>query len=213
MNPMPLFLRTLLFATLLIGGHQNALAENPRVRMTTSMGEIVLELEADKAPATVANFLNYVKRDFYVDTIFHRVIDGFMIQGGGWTTQFERKETSAPIQNEADNGLKNALGTVAMARTGDPHSATAQFFINVNDNDFLNHTKKSSRGWGYAVFGRVVEGMDVVDKMRAVPTGARGPMRQDVPQVDIVITKMTIMETPAASDASTSKAATAGEKQ
>lgn len=159
----------------------------PKVELTTSAGAIVLELDRDKAPQSVENFLKYVDAKHYDGTIFHRVIQNFMIQGGGFTEDMQRKKTRDPIGNEADNGLKNLRGTVAMARTGDPHSATAQFFINVKDNMFLNHRSKDSRGWGYTVFGRVVSGMDVVDKIRAAKTGAKGPFRKDAPVENVVI--------------------------
>lgn len=159
-----------------------------KVQLDTNMGAIVLELDADKAPRTVANFLQYVDDGFYTNTIFHRVIDGFMIQGGGFTPQFQKKDTRAPIMNEASNGLKNLRGTIAMARTYDPHSATAQFFINVADNAFLDHTSQSPQGWGYCVFGKVVAGMDVVDKIRQIPTIGAGPFRKDVPRQSVVIT-------------------------
>jgi peptidyl-prolyl cis-trans isomerase B (cyclophilin B) len=158
------------------------------VKLHTSLGVITLELDAEKAPRTVANFLQYVKDGFYANTVFHRVIDGFMVQGGGMEPGMKQKQTSAPIPNEADNGLKNDAYTVAMARTSDPHSATAQFFINVADNDFLNHSSPTPQGWGYCVFGRVVEGQDVVDKIKAVATGSRG-MHQDVPVKDVLIEK------------------------
>jgi peptidyl-prolyl cis-trans isomerase B (cyclophilin B) len=168
----------------LVSGAQAA--EKPRVRLTTTSGEIVIELENQRARRTTENFLAYVRNGFYDGTIFHRVIADFMIQGGGFTESFSRKETQAPIRNEADNGLRNLRGTVAMARTGDPHSATAQFFINAVDNAFLDHRTPDARGWGYAVFGRVVEGMDVVDQIRKVPTGNRGRM-QNVPRTAVVI--------------------------
>jgi cyclophilin family peptidyl-prolyl cis-trans isomerase len=158
--------------------------ENPRVALETSKGKIVLELYADKAPETVKNFLAYVDAGFYDGTIFHRVIPGFMIQGGGFTADMKQKRPQKPIRNEADNGLRNELGTIAMARTQNPHSATAQFFINTVDNDHLNHKSKSTQGWGYAVFGRVVEGMAVVDAISGVKTGAR-----DVPTEAVVITR------------------------
>jgi cyclophilin family peptidyl-prolyl cis-trans isomerase len=161
-------------------------ADNPRVALETSKGRIVLELYADKAPQTVANFLKYVDAGFYDGTIFHRVIPGFMIQGGGFTAEMEQKATRPPIANEADNGLKNERGTIAMARTSDPHSATAQFFINTVDNDFLNHRGKSTQGWGYAVFGRVVEGINVVDEISGSKTVSRGGYR-DVPAEPVVI--------------------------
>lgn len=156
------------------------------VALNTSKGRIVLELDAAKAPRTTANFLAYVKSGHYDGTIFHRVIDNFMIQGGGFDARMNQKPTNAPIENEADNGLKNELGTIAMARTQDPHSASAQFFINVKNNDFLNHTGKNLQGWGYAVFGRVTEGLDVLDTIRKVPTGRHGG-HGDVPTTPIVI--------------------------
>jgi peptidyl-prolyl cis-trans isomerase B (cyclophilin B) len=162
------------------------------VKLHTNHGTIVLELDAAKAPATVANFLQYVSDDHYANTVFHRVIDGFMIQGGGLDSGMKQKATRKPVKNEADNGLKNAAYTIAMARTGDPHSATAQFFINVSDNKSLNHTAATQQGWGYCVFGRVVDGMDVVDKIRKVKTGSRG-MHQDVPVEDVVITKAEVV--------------------
>lgn len=155
------------------------------VIIRTTFGDITLELDAEKAPITVANFLEYARAGFYDGTIFHRVINNFMIQGGGFDTSMSQKPVREPIQNEADNGLKNDFGTIAMARTTDPHSATAQFFINVKDNDFLNHSGKNMQGWGYAVFGRMVEGEDVLEKIRNVKTtSSRG--HQDVP-VDAVI--------------------------
>ena len=156
------------------------------VKLHTSLGVITLELDAEKAPATVANFLEYVKSGFYDNTIFHRVIDGFMVQGGGMEPGMKQKTTRAQIKNEADNGLKNEAYTVAMARTSNPDSATAQFFINVSDNTFLNHTAKTPQGWGYCVFGRVVEGKDIVDRIKKVKTGNRG-MHQDVPAEDVLI--------------------------
>ena len=155
--------------------------------LETTSGDILVELYPDKAPETVANFLKYVDDGFYNNTIFHRVIPGFMIQGGGLTARMQQKDTSAPIKNEADNGLKNDRGTIAMARTMDPHSATAQFFINLVDNDFLNFQAPSGNGWGYCVFGRVTEGMDVVDKIAKVKTTTVG-MYQDVPSDLVVIT-------------------------
>ncbi len=156
------------------------------VRLHTSLGTITLELDAAKAPATVANFLEYVNSGHYTNTVFHRVIDGFMIQGGGFEPGMKQKPTRAPIQNEAANGLKNKAYTVAMARTPDPHSASAQFFINVADNDFLDFRAATPNEFGYCVFGRVVEGQDVVDKIRKVTTGSRG-MHRDVPVEDVVI--------------------------
>ncbi|KOX11122.1 MULTISPECIES: peptidylprolyl isomerase [unclassified Streptomyces] len=156
------------------------------VELNTNFGRIVLELNDAEAPKTVENFLSYVRSGHYDGTIFHRVISGFMIQGGGFTPDMAQKPTQAPIQNEADNGLKNNNYTVAMARTNDPHSATAQFFINVSDNAFLNYSAKSPTGWGYAVFGRVTEGQDVVDSIKGVKTGSRGG-HQDVPTEPVVI--------------------------
>ena len=158
------------------------------------MGTIVIQLFIDKAPRTVDNFLYYVKSGFYDGTVFHRVIKGFMIQGGGFTTDMERKNTKAPIVNEADNGLKNKRGTLAMARTTQPDSATAQFFINTVDNTFLNHRDKSLQGWGYCVFGAVISGMDAVDKIENVPTGTKGKYR-DIPIKEVVITQATVIDT------------------
>ncbi|HEY5789307.1 MAG TPA: peptidylprolyl isomerase [Gammaproteobacteria bacterium] len=159
---------------------------NPQVRMQTSHGEITLELDAEKAPLTVANFLDYVRDGFYDGTVFHRVIDGFMIQGGGFTAEMQQKQTRTPVANEAGNGLKNARGTIAMARTQVVDSATAQFFINVADNDFLNHRDTTPAGFGYAVFGRVVAGMETVDAIRKVATGRFGG-HGDVPTAAVVI--------------------------
>lgn len=162
------------------------------ILMTTTVGPMTLELDTDKAPKTVKNFLSYVTNGHYDGTIFHRVIDNFMIQGGGFTTDMEQKSTQAPIENEANNGLKNARGTIAMARTQDPHSATAQFFINVSENDFLNHTGENMQGWGYAVFGKVTEGEDVLDKIRGVQTGNQAG-HQDVPLEPIIIESVTVV--------------------
>jgi peptidyl-prolyl cis-trans isomerase B (cyclophilin B) len=162
------------------------------VELHTNHGVIKLELDAEKAPKTVENFLSYVKNGHYDNTVFHRVIDGFMIQGGGFEPGMNQKPTAAPINNEANNGLKNDNGTVAMARTNDPHSATAQFFINVKDNDFLNHSSPTPQGWGYTVFGKVVEGMDVVEKIKKVRTGSKG-FHQDVPVDDVVIEKAVVV--------------------
>ena len=163
-----------------------------RVLMKTLLGDMTLELDVDKAPATVANFVEYAQSGHYDNTIFHRVINNFMVQGGGFDTDMRQKGTNAPIQNEANNGLKNDRGTIAMARTMDPHSATAQFFINVSDNDFLNFSGENMQGWGYAVFGRVVEGEDVLDKIRVVPTGSQAG-HQDVPTDPIVIESVTVL--------------------
>ncbi|MBG2915251.1 peptidylprolyl isomerase B [Proteus terrae] len=163
------------------------------VTFHTNYGDIVINTFADKAPATVENFLDYCKEGFYDNTIFHRVINGFMIQGGGFEPGMNQKATKAPVRNEANNGLANNRGTLAMARTNDPHSATAQFFINVADNDFLNFRAENANGWGYCVFAEVVEGMDVVDKIKAVSTGRSG-FHQDVPREDIIIKSVTISE-------------------
>ena len=164
-----------------------------RVKLETSEGNIVLQLDITRAPLSVLNFMKYVRSGFYDGTIFHRVIKDFMIQGGGFTPEMERKTPNAPIKNEADNGLKNLRGTIAMARTNDPHSATAQFFINTVDNSFLNHTDKTPRGWGYTVFGRVIKGMNVVDKIRNQRTGPNGPFPSDVPLKMVLIHKATII--------------------
>jgi peptidyl-prolyl cis-trans isomerase B (cyclophilin B) len=182
-------------AGLILGAGPSARAErsHPVVKLETSMGDITLELSADKAPVTVANFLEYVKAGFYNGTIFHRVINGFMIQGGGLDAQMEKKPTRAPIKNEADNGLTNDAYTVAMARTGDPNSATAQFFISVANNTFLNHTAKTPQGWGYAVFGKVVKGKEVVDKIKGVTTTTKGDY-ENVPQEPVTILKATVVK-------------------
>ena len=166
---------------------------HPKVELhIKDQGVITLELDEDKAPKTVANFLNYVKKGQYDGTIFHRVIDGFMIQGGGFTAGMNQKPTDAPIENEANNGLKNEKYSVAMARTQAPHSASAQFFINVADNAFLNHSAPTAQGWGYAVFGKVVGGQDVVDRLKAVKTGRRG-FHDDVPMEDVVLEKAVVV--------------------
>lgn len=170
-----------------------AFAADPRVELQTSMGTIVLELYAAKAPKTVANFLRYVKDGHYQGTQFHRVIDNFMIQGGGFDRNFKEKQTRATIENEAANGLKNDRGTIAMARRPDPHSASAQFFINLKNNDFLNYSEPSGRGWGYAVFGKVASGMDVVEKIAKVATANAGP-HQNVPRTPVVIESATIID-------------------
>ncbi len=161
------------------------------VTLHTSMGDITLELDAEKAPKTVANFPQYARDGFYDGTIFHRVISNFMIQGGGMTPDMAQKATRAPVENEANNGLKNKTGTIAMARTNDPHSATAQFFINVTDNGFLDHSAPTAQGWGYAVFGKVTSGMDVVEKIKAVATGSKG-FHQDVPKDTVTIERVTV---------------------
>lgn len=180
--------------TLLLAANGYVLADNPKVRMETTKGTVLIELYTDKAPGTVENFLRYVNAGKYDGTIFHRVIKDFMNQGGGFTPDFKKVETFAPINNEADNGVKNTRGTIAMARTGEPHSATNQFFINTADNAFLDHTGKTMRGWGYCVFGTVVDGMDVMDRIAKVQTGAGGPFNQDVPQEEILIQKISVIE-------------------
>lgn len=157
------------------------------VTVDTNFGSFSIALDAARAPKTVANFLAYVDKAHYDGTIFHRVIDGFMVQGGGFDARYEKKPTDQPVQNEADNGLKNTRGTVAMARTSDPHSATAQFFVNVADNAFLDHRAKNDRDWGYTVFGKVTAGMDVVDKIKALPTGSGGPFSKDAPTQQVLI--------------------------
>ena len=163
-----------------------------QVKLTTNFGAITIQLDAEKAPKTVENVLAYVKDGHYDNTIFHRVIKGFMIQGGGFEPGMKQKDTKAPIENEAANGLKNKRGTIAMARTGDPHSATAQFFINVVDNDFLDFKAPMGQGWGYCVFGEVVDGLDVVDQIKGVRTGNKG-FHQDVPVEDVIIEKAEVL--------------------
>jgi len=163
------------------------------IKLMTTLGTIAIALDFENAPISAENFQQYCEEGFYEGTIFHRVIDGFMVQGGGMTEGMKEKPTRSSIENEADNGLKNDMGTVAMARTSSPHSATAQFFINISNNDFLNHSGKTPQGWGYAVFGKVVEGMDVVNQIRAVQTGNAG-MHQDVPLEPIVIEKCEVVE-------------------
>lgn len=157
------------------------------VEVTTNLGSFTIELDPTHAPKSVDNFLGYVDAKHYDGTVFHRVIKTFMVQGGGYDQAYERRATQPPVQNEADNGIKNTRGTVAMARTGEPHSATAQFFVNVVDNKFLDHTAKDSQGWGYTVFGRVTKGMDVVDKIKEVQTGSQGPFAKDAPLQPVVI--------------------------
>ncbi len=182
-----------LFAVTPQGG---SAAEQPRVRLQTNMGVMVIELNHDKAPKSVDNFLRYVREGHYDGTLFHRVIPNFMIQGGGYDANYKQKSVHEPIENEANNGLTNSRGTLAMARTGDPHSATAQFFINVVDNGFLNHTAPTSQGWGYTVFGKVVEGMDIADKIVGTPTGPGGPFPKDAPRQAVIIEKATIISAP-----------------
>jgi len=183
-----LFTTTHSFAT-----ENNMSDKQTKVKLTTSLGDIVIQLNSEKAPVSAANFLTYVNEGFYNGTIFHRIIKDFMAQGGGFDTSFNQKAVHAPIKNEADNGLKNTRGSIAMARTNVPDSATAQFFINYKDNSFLNHTGKNASGWGYAVFGEVIEGMDVVDKMATQATGNRGG-HQDVPKTDIVVEKAEVLK-------------------
>lgn len=171
-----------------------ALAANPQVEIKTNLGAITVELYPEKAPKTVENFLQYVKSGFYTDSIFHRVIPGFMIQGGGFSKSMEQKPTRDPVGIESNNGLKNEMGTIAMARTQNPNSATAQFFINVADNGFLNYTEPTVRGYGYTVFGKVVKGMDAVEKIAKTPTGPGGPFPKDVPQQQVVIESVKLVE-------------------
>ncbi len=187
------YLMLFLFSNLSFATENKMSDTQTKVKLTTTLGAIVIQLNGEKAPVSAANFASYVKQGFYDGTIFHRIIPGFMAQGGGFDTSFKQKDTTAPIKNEADNGLKNKRGTLAMARTNDPNSATAQFFINYKDNSFLDHTSPTPSGWGYAVFGEVIEGLDVVDAMTKQPTGNRGG-HQDVPKTDIVIEKAEIIE-------------------
>ena len=182
---------TILFIATSMAAH--ASTDAPVVKLETSHGDITLQLDAKAAPKTVENFVKYVEDGFYDDTIFHRVIRDFMIQGGGFDAQMKKKQTRAPVKNEADNGLKNVRGSVAMARTQDPHSATAQFFINTVDNAFLDFSAPNLRGWGYAVFGKVIEGMETVDKIRAVTTGTKGGFR-DVPVETVTINKVLLIK-------------------
>jgi peptidyl-prolyl cis-trans isomerase B (cyclophilin B) len=184
----------LLFVSTFCSATENPMHNtSPKVKLQTSLGTITIQLNTEKAPISSENFLSYVNEGFYNGTIFHRVIPGFMAQGGGFNTDFQQKPTHQPIKNEADNGLKNKRGSVAMARTSDPNSATAQFFINYKDNSFLDYTSPTPNGWGYAVIGEVTEGMDVVDAMTQVKTGNRG-MHQDVPQQNIIIEKAEVLK-------------------
>ena len=169
----------------------NGHAENVTVEIKTSLGNVIIELHSDKAPKTVANFLQYVDDGFYKNTVFHRVIPNFMVQGGGFDTDLNQKPTRSPIPIESDTGLKNDIGTIAMARTSDPNSATAQFFINVAKNDFLNFNAPNASGYGYAVFGKVIKGMEVVNKITSTPTGSSGPFSRDVPKTNIIIQDIT----------------------
>ena len=182
----------ILVALGLLPGLTIANQPNPMIKLSTSKGDITIEMYANEAPVTVKNFLGYVESGFFDGLIFHRVIEGFMIQGGGFTPDMQQKSTGDPIENEADNGLKNEVGTIAMARTGDPHSATAQFFINLENNEFLDHTGKNPQGWGYAVFGKVTDGLDVVKQIGGVSTGRVGPY-SDVPLDPVVIEKVELV--------------------
>ncbi|MBQ0718676.1 MAG: peptidyl-prolyl cis-trans isomerase [Gammaproteobacteria bacterium] len=170
-----------------VNGGPTPIPKETQVTLNTNLGDIVIELYPTRAPITVANFVGYVNNGHYKGTVFHRVIPGFMAQGGGFTSTLRQKPGLPPILNEADNGLKNKRGTIAMARTNDPHSASTQFFINFSNNEMLDHSSKTSRGWGYTVFGKVIKGMDVVDKMATIPTRGRGPFRSDVPSETIEI--------------------------
>ena len=185
--------------------HSATPASNPQVEIRTNSGNIVLELYPDKAPKTVENFLGYVKDGHYKGTLFHRIIPGFMIQGGGFDKAFKQKATRQPVENEAANGLKNELGTVAMARTSDPQSASAQFFINVGDNAFLNYTAPTQRGYGYTVFGKVIRGIEVVNKIAATPTGSGGPFPTDVPNESVIIEEIKLITADSAPAASLPK--------
>ena len=193
MNLKTTLLSCLIIIPTLCHAGDQTMSNQPKVKLETSQGEIVLELNPEHAPVSSQNFLDYVNAGFYNGTVFHRVIPGFMIQGGGFDSDFNQKETRAPIKNEADNGLKNLRGSVAMARTSVPDSATSQFFINTVDNAFLDHTSPTMQGWGYAVFGKVVEGMDVVQQIEKAQTGSRNG-HQNVPTTDIVIEKASLVE-------------------
>lgn len=188
------FFQTLILACVAVMPAYAADTAKPRVILETNLGSFTLELHQQEAPITVANFMQYVEDGYYSGTIFHRVIDGFMIQGGGYLEDYSKKKTRAEITNEADNGLKNKRGSVAMARTNMPHSASAQFFVNTTNNTFLDHTAKSPRGWGYAVFAQVVEGMDTIDKISGTPTGSGGPFSKDAPKTKVVIKKATLVK-------------------
>ncbi|MDT8364354.1 MAG: peptidylprolyl isomerase [Nitrosomonas sp.] len=189
-----------LAAWLLLALNGTVSAANPKIEIQTNHGSIQLELYPEKAPKTVENFLTYVKDGFYHDTVFHRVIAGFMIQGGGFDRNLVQKPTRQPVENEAANGLKNSLGTIAMARTSEPHSATSQFFINVADNGFLDYAAPTQRGYGYTVFGKVISGMSVVNKIALTSTGAQGPFASDVPRSPVIIEKIKLLTTDAHSD-------------
>ena len=190
-------MKKLLLLTSLLTFSLSSIAEMTYIKMETNRGNIYLELDQDKAPLSVANFVDYAKSGYYKDTIFHRVISSFMIQGGGFDQDLQRKQTKAPIKNEASNGLKNLRGTIAMARTNAPHSGTSQFFINVVDNPALDFTgEENGRTWGYAVFGNVIYGMDVVDEIRFAPTGANPPFRSDVPIKTMLIKDVIVLDGP-----------------
>ncbi|MGV8711733.1 MAG: peptidylprolyl isomerase [Nitrosomonas sp.] len=183
------FCRFFIFLILFLSA-LNVIAETIQVEMKTNMGNVVLELYPDKAQKTVENFMRYVEDGFYTNTVFHRVIPNFMVQGGGFDTTLKQKPTRSPIQNEASNDLKNEIGTIAMARTSDPHSATAQFFINVANNAFLNYKAPTQSGYGYTVFGKVISGIDVIQKIASLPTGSAGPFATDVPKSPVIIENM-----------------------
>ena len=193
MRTIILFMMLSLTSTLSFSTEKTMSDTQTKVKLITTLGEVIIQLNTEKAPISSANFLTYVNEGFYNGTVFHRIIPDFMAQGGGFDTSFNQKAVHAPIKNEANNGLKNTRGTLAMARTNDPDSATAQFFINYKDNSFLNHTSQTSSGWGYAVFGEVIEGMDVVDAMAKQATSNRGG-HQDVPKTDIIIEKAEVVK-------------------
>ncbi len=193
MHTIILFMMLSLTSTLSFSTEKTMSDTQTKVKLTTTLGEVIIQLNTEKAPVSSANFLTYVNEGFYNGTIFHRIIPDFMAQGGGFDTSFNQKAVHAPIKNEANNSLKNTRGTLAMARTNDPNSATAQFFINYKDNSFLNHTSQTSSGWGYAVFGEVIEGMDVVDAMAKQATSNRGG-HENVPKTDIVIEKAEVVK-------------------
>ena len=193
MRTIILFMMLSLTSTLSFSTEKTMSDTQTKVKLITTLGEVIIQLNTEKAPISSANFLTYVNEGFYNGTVFHRIIPDFMAQGGGFDTSFNQKAVHAPIKNEANNGLKNTRGTLAMARTNDPDSATAQFFINYKDNSFLNHTSQTSSGWGYAVFGEVIEGMDVVDAMAKQATSNRGG-HENVPKTDIVIEKAEVVK-------------------
>ena len=191
---MKILIKSILSFIVIVGVISNLqAAEKPKVHFKTTMGDFTIELEPDKAPQTVANFIEYVRAGHYDGLIFHRVIKAFMVQGGGFDKNYTKMPTRQPIENEADNGLPNERGTIAMARTGDPHSATNQFFINVKYNGFLNHQSKSPKGWGYTAFGRVIDGMNIVGRISRMETGPGGPFPSDVPVKQVIIEKVKII--------------------